>query len=79
MNRIDTWILKIYIKSILNPFIFNNDLRRGGMSKKNLLYTKVIFGFMKIGGNIYIYIYIYIYIIFYSKLVLFILNYQENI
>ena len=73
MNRIDTWILKIYIKSILNPFIFNNDLRRGGMSKKNLLYTKVIFGFMKIGGIIYIYI-----LIFYSKLVLFILNYQEN-
>ena len=52
MNRINTWILKIYIKSILNPFIFNNDLRRGEMSKKNLLYTKVIFGFLKIGGII---------------------------
>ena len=42
------------------------------MSKKNLFYTKVIFGFLKIGGILYIYN------IFYSKLVLFILNYQEN-
>ena len=77
MNSINTWILKIYIKFILNPFIFNNDLGRGGMSKKNLLYTKVIFGFLKIGRIIYIYIYIYI-LFFYSKFVLFILNYQEN-